>query len=66
MITGISGLGLFWSKNGRFLTQNCFPQNGLLKPYSYSVFSVRTFLAKLSEKGNFGHPPKKKKKLTDN
>ena len=22
----------FWSKNGRFVTQNCFPQNGLLKP----------------------------------
>ena len=22
----------FLSKNGRFVTQNCFPQNGLLKP----------------------------------
>ena len=33
--------------------------------YFYSVFLVCAFLAKLSKKGNFRHPPKKKK-LTDN
>ena len=31
MITGISGF-VYLSKNGRFVTQNCFPKNGLLKP----------------------------------
>ena len=34
-------------------------------PYFYSVFWVRAFWAKLSKKGSFGHPPKKKN-LTDN
>ena len=65
MITGISGF-VFLSKNGRFVTQNCFPKNGLLKPLFYSVFfGRRTFLAKLFKKGNLGHPPKKEK-MTDN
>ena len=61
MIAGISGFGFFWSKNGRFVTQNCFPQNGLLKPLFYSVFWVRAFLAKLSKKGKFWTPTKKRK-----
>ena len=64
MITGISGFG-FLSKNGRFVTHICFSKNALLKPLFYSVFCVRAFLAKLSKKGNFGHPPKKRK-LIDN
>ena len=54
-------LVLFVSKNGRFVTQNCFPKHGLLKPLVYSVLARARFLAKLSKKGSFGHPPKKKK-----
>ena len=41
MITGISGLGIFWSKNGRFVTQICFEKDGLLKPLFYSVLGGR-------------------------
>ena len=37
MITGISGFGLFLSKNGLFVTHNCFSKNALLKPQFYSV-----------------------------
>ena len=43
----------------------CF-QKVCWNPYFYSVFRVRAFRAKLSKKGNFGHPPKKKKILTHN
>ena len=32
MITGIPGFGFFLSKNGRFVTHNCFSKNALLKP----------------------------------
>ena len=32
MITGIYEFGFFLSKNGRFVTQNCFSKIGLLKP----------------------------------
>ena len=35
-------------------------------PYFYSVFWVRAFWAKVSKKGNFEKPPKKKENLTDN
>ena len=60
MITGISGLGFFWSNNGRFVTHICFSKNALPKPLFYSAFWVRAFWAKLSKRGNFGHPQKKK------
>ena len=60
MITGISGFG-FLSKNGRFVTKKHFPKNGLLRPLFIVLFRVRAFLAKLSKKGNFEHPPKKRK-----
>ena len=32
MITGISGFGFFGSKNGRFVTHNCFSKIASLKP----------------------------------
>ena len=32
-------------------------------PYFYSVWGLRAFWAKLSKKGNFGHPPKQKIKF---
>ena len=50
MITGISGFG-FFVQNGRFVTQNCFPKKGLLKPLFLLCFLGARFLAKLSKKG---------------
>ena len=38
IITGISGFGFFLSKNGHFVTVNCFCFFGLLKPLIYIVF----------------------------
>ena len=61
MITGISGLGFFWSKNGRFVMHICFPKKTLLKPLFYSVFWGARFLGQLSKKESLGHPPKKEK-----
>ena len=59
-------MNLFLSKNGRFVTHNCFSKIGVLKPLLFIVFwGVRAFWAKLSKKGIFGHPPKNKKFLTD-
>ena len=59
MITGISGFGIFWSKNGRFVTHNFFQKRIGRNPYFYSVLGVRVFWAKLSKKAIFVHPPKK-------
>ena len=59
-ITGISGFG-FLSKNGRFVTQNCFPKHGLLKPPIFIVFWGCALFGQVVKKGNFGHPPKKEK-----
>ena len=43
MITGISGFGSFWSKNGHVVTVNCVWFLGLLKPLFYSVLGLRAF-----------------------
>ena len=51
--------GFFWSKNGRFVTHKCFSKKRPWNHYFYCVFCVRAFWAKLSKKGNFGHPAKK-------
>ena len=56
----------FWSKNGRFVTHICFPKKRPWNPYFYCVFWVRAFWAKVSKKGNFEKPHKKKKNLTGN
>ena len=66
MITEIYKFWVFWSKNGRFVTHICFPKKRPWNPYFYSVFWVQAFWAKMSKKGNFEKPPKKRKKLTDN
>ena len=41
MITGISGFGFSLSKNGRFVTNNCFSESGVLKPLFLLCFGVR-------------------------
>ena len=65
MITGISGFWFFGPKMA-ISWRICFFQKEVCwNPYFYSVLGVRVFWAKLSKKGNFGHPPKKKI-LTDN
>ena len=66
MITGIYKFWFFWSKIGRFVTHNCFPKKKTWNPYFYSVLGVQAFWAKMSKKGNFEKPPKKRKNLTDN
>ena len=66
MITEIYKFWVFLSKNGRFVTHNWFSKKKALKPYFYSVFGVQAFWAKMSKKGNFEKPPKKRKKMTDN
>ena len=48
------------------MTHICFPKKRPWNPYFYSVFWVRAFWAKVSKKGNFEKPPKKRKNLTDN
>ena len=63
MITEISGFGSFLSKNGRFVTHICFSKNALLKPLLLKGFLGARFLAQLSRKGNFEHPPKTKEKF---
>ena len=62
MIAGISGFGFYLSKNGRFVTQNCFPQNGLLKPLFLLCFLGARFFGQVVKKGKFWTPTKKKKK----
>ena len=67
MITGISGFGLFFFQKWPFRDSKLFSKKWVAEtPYFYSVLGVRVFLAKLSKKGNFGHPPKKTENLTDN
>ena len=55
MIIGIFGFG-FLSKNGRFLTQNCFQKN-LLELFFSSLFGPRC------QKRKFWTPAKKEEKI---
>ena len=57
---------IFLSKNGRFVTHNCFSTNALLKPQFLSCFLVARFLGQVVKKGHFWTPSKKKRILTDN
>ena len=61
-ITGISGCGFFCPKMAVSWLKTVFQKMGCWNPYCYSVLGVRAFLAKLSKKGNFEHPPKERKK----
>ena len=59
MITGISGFGFFWSKNGRFVMHNFFSNKNRLKPQLLKCFGGAHFLGQVVKKGNFWAPPKK-------
>ena len=52
-------LGFFGPKMAVSWRICVFQKKVCWNPYFYSVFGVRAFWAKLSKKGNFGHPPKK-------
>ena len=52
-------LGFFGPKMAVSWRISAFQKKGAWNPYFYRVFRVRVFWAKLSKKGNFGHPPKK-------
>ena len=63
MITGIYEFGFFWSKNGRFVTHNCFSKKG---PEStiFVVFSVcALFGPSCQKRENLDTQPKRKKKI---
>ena len=58
--------GFFGPKMAVSWRTSAFQKKRPWNPYFYSVFWVRAFWAKVSKKGNFEKPPKKKKNLTDN
>ena len=57
---------VFWSKNGRFVTHNCFSNKRAWNPYIYSVFLGSGFVGQGVKKGKFWKATQKKKNLTDN
>ena len=61
MITGISGFDFFVQK-WPARDSELFSEKWVAETPIFIVFWGARFLAKLSKKGNFGHPPKK----TDN
>ena len=64
MITGISYFGRFWSTNGRFVTQICFPRNGLLRPLFLIAFFGGTLFGPSGQKREILDT--RAKNLTDN
>ena len=56
---------VFLSKNGRFVTQICFPKKGPETPILIVFWGVIAFWAKVSKKGKFWKPPKKEEKQID-
>ena len=66
MITGISELGFFMSKNGRFVTHNFFPKKKGWNPYFYSVFGCTFSGPRCQKRQLLDTLSKKKKILTDN
>ena len=64
MITGIYEFGIFWSKNGRFVTHICFSKNRPWNPYFYSVFWGARFLGQVVKKGKFWTPTQKRRKFS--
>ena len=63
MITEIYELWFFGPKMAVSWRTTAFPKKRAWDPYFYSVFWVQAFWAKVSKKGNFEKPPKKKKKI---
>ena len=66
MITGIYEFGIFWSKNGRFVTHICFSKKRPWNPYFYSVFGCALFGPSCQKRDILDTHPKKKKIFTDN
>ena len=62
MITGISGFDFLLAKNGRFVTQNCSPKQRVAETPIFIVLFGCALFGQVVKKGNFGHPPKKRKK----
>ena len=52
---------VFLSKNGRFVTHNCFWKIGVLKPLFFIVFWGCALSGPSCQKGIFGTPPQKRK-----
>ena len=65
LITGISGFGFFWSKNGRFVTHNFF-QKKAETPIVIVCWGCAFSGPSCQKKAILDPPPKKKKILTDN
>ena len=64
MITEIYKFWFFLVQKRPFRdTQLLFKKKGPENPYFSSVFWVQAFWAKVSKKGNFEKPPKKKEKI---
>ena len=67
MITGIYGFGFFLSKNGRFVTQNCFPQNWFAETPIFIVFFGCALSGPSCQKREILETHQKRKKIwTDN
>ena len=69
MITEIYEFGFFWSKNGRFVTHNCFSKKKKKGPETtiFIVFFVCALFGPSCQKREIlDTQPKKKKLFTDN
>ena len=64
MITGIYEFGFFWSKNGRFVTHNCFSKKKALKPLFLQCFLCARFLGQVVKKRKFWTPSQKRRKFS--
>ena len=65
MITGISGFGFFWSKNGCFVTHIFFKKEKAETPI-FIVFGGCALFGPSCQKRKIWTPNQKKKILTDN
>ena len=67
MITGIYEFGFFWSKNGRFVTHNCFSKKKNPETTIFIVFFVCALCGPSCQKREIlDTQPKKKKIFIDN
>ena len=66
MITGISGFGFFLVQKWPFRDSKLFSKKWVAETPIFIVFLGARFFGQVVKKGDFGHPPKIKKKLTDN
>ena len=67
MIAGIYEFGIFWSKNGRFVTHICFSKKkGPETPIFIVFFGCALFGPSCQKREILDTHPKKKKIFTDN